>query len=151
MRKHNGFGECANLPLKQGTKTHTCIWSTAPYNQSTKKFSKLGTCFNTEILAGFALLQGGKEKDLFQNALLTKAMDECETNGQMDGLPGNPTDLTNEARNLKIPLWIRPSSYSSFCIYSAKHLLIVSNTRALTTCMVAEISRHLKEYNFQNE
>lgn len=36
------------------------------------------------IQSGFALPQGGTEKGLFQNALITKAMDEGKTNGQMD-------------------------------------------------------------------
>lgn len=66
MRKHSGFGGCANFPLKQGIKTHTKDTECSP------------------IQSGFALPQGGTEKGLFQNALITKAMDEGKTNGQMD-------------------------------------------------------------------
>lgn len=80
-------------------------------------------------------------------------MDEGKTNGQMDtvGQATLPTILMKqETLKKKLPLQVRPSLYSSFCIYSAKHLLTVNDTRALTTCMVAEISRHLQEYNCQN-
>lgn len=57
----------------------TFLWSKASKHT---RVSKDTEC--SPIQSGFALPQGGTEKGLFQNALITKAMDEGKTNGQMD-------------------------------------------------------------------
>lgn len=57
----------------------TFLWSKASKHTPVSKDTEC-----SPIQSGFALPQGGTEKGLFQNALITKAMDEGKTNGQMD-------------------------------------------------------------------